>query len=309
MDQQQQQFVKAFTSAVARAETGEAKCLIGPPQECSDKIIEAHSIQRTKLRLISDTHGEVLIMTPDLQKLGRMTTRNWRPYLDERAFEKRSINNRLMKGRMACEYHDNKVFSEIEDRELDPHNPYHCLLLSYRAAIFHLYKKMVVARAFSTMSIVHPDFHMMQQIAVEDMQIAQRAKDGLADELRVTSDARPSVIEHRTILIGSPPRVAANGVITRGSRDALTRRELAGVRRSLMPVSTREMSIVLTVYPDPAREVAIVSFPKGRESLARIVMPALDERNRDHVGALLSKTLIEETENIMDFARSMEFLR
>ena len=45
--------------------------------------------------------------------------------------------------------------------------------------------------------------------------------------------------------------------------------------------------------------MAVISFPTGWESLVRAVVPAIEERDAHRAAALLSKTLLESTENIV----------
>ena len=137
----------SLSEAREAAEAAEARCLIGPDSECGGKIIQAHSIQRAKLKLIAN-HGKVLSMSPDLRKVGRWTATGEGPSKWEHVFDERSISNRLLKAQMACDIHDKRVFAPIEDSPIDPTNPHHCLLLAYRASLFHLYKKNMVRTMF-----------------------------------------------------------------------------------------------------------------------------------------------------------------
>ena len=62
----------------------------------------------------------------------------------------------------------------------------------------------------------------------------------------------------------------------------------------------------MTVYPEPGRQIAVASFPRGSESLARIIVPAIDEPSEGRAAALLSKTLLEEAENIVVSTKAWE---
>ncbi len=65
-----------------------------------------------------------------------------------------------------------------------------------------------------------------------------------------------------------------------------------------IPRSPYEVPIILTVYPEATKQVAVVSFPKVNEALARVIVPAIGETNAKKAAALLAKTLLEESENI-----------
>ena len=288
-----------FLDALRRAEEAEARCLIGPPQECSPKIIEAHWLQEAKLRQIASKDGKVLIMTPDSKKRVRASgamASTWK-----QQFEVRSIANRLMKGRMACRHHDIQTFSKIENRRVDPTNPEHCLLLAYRAALFQLHEKRVVARTFGIMAQADPSFTPWYRHLQQGADIVERVKVQLDNQvIQGTASVATSQMDHRQIPIESEPKIAATAFMLRdGPTLTFTPRELAEVRRLRVPRSAYEVPIILTVYPEPTKQVAIVSFPKGRESLARIIVPAIGEADAKKAAALLSKTLLEESENIM----------
>ena len=287
-----------FQYARQEAEKAESRCLIGPEKECGPKIIKAHWLQQTKLKLIAKD-GKVLVMTPDLRKPVRAKLampRTWRQY-----FEIRSISNRLMTGRMACAYHDNQTFSEIENRRLDPSNLHHCLLLAYRAVLFQLHEKRVAAKTFETLAPSHRLFAVQYRLLREAVSEVSRAKAHL-DKLVFAGRAPNGApeMEHVHVSIESGPSVAASAVIMRdGPRIAFTPRELEAVIEAGVPRSPYPVPIIITVYPEPKKHIAIVSFLKGTESLARIVVPAIDEPRRGHAAALLSKTLLEESENII----------
>ena len=92
--------LESFAKTARRVENAEARCLIGPPNECSDKIIKAHSIQEAKLRLIADKRHKVLIMTPDPSKTVYRALQG-EPQLakGDYFFERRTIRNRLLTAR------------------------------------------------------------------------------------------------------------------------------------------------------------------------------------------------------------------
>ena len=304
MDQQRvRQESKAFARAMRQALEVEAQCLIGGGRECEPKVIEAHSIQRAKLKFIA-RNNKVLVMVSDEQKIGLSMTRSGLAPRWEDHFQYRSINNRLVKARLACGVHDNQIFASIEDGQLDPCNPDHCLLLAYRAVLLHLHKKRVAARALEILALKQPAFslfHFLGDKMLHDRREAERIKAEL--DTHVLSEVRTAGSfqwQHDQIPIESEPTVAATAVMmVDGPGAAFTPRQLEEIRRLRIPRSPNVVPIIVTAYPEAGRQVAIVSFPKGRGRLARVIVPALGETNEARGAALLSKTLLEETENIM----------
>ena len=285
-----------FAKARRQAEDAAVGCLIGPVTECSQKIIWAHSIPKARLRLIADKRHEVLIMTPDPNKMLYHALKSEQ----DNFFERRKIRNRLMTARMACERHDNQVFSKIEDNQLDPSDPEHCALLAYRAVLFELYKKKVSRDFFSALHLLDPIVPFYRDFMADGVRAAEDAKTQLEKDLFSWHGVgSSSAIDHQAIVIESEPQVAATTAIRRDGSIPFTPRELGEVRRRRVPRLPNGVSIVMTVYPEAERQIAVFSFPKGTGSLARIVVPAIDESDQSLVAALLSKTLLEEAENIM----------
>ena len=302
-DSQQMKQKKAvqdpFLDAMQQAEDAEARCLIGPPEECSPKIVGAHWLQEAKLKRIASKDGKVLIMTVDSRKRAHSST-GAAPPRWESFFEHRRIGNRLMKARMACAHHDTQTFSKIENRRIDPQNPEHCLLLAYRAVLLQLHGKRVAARTFETLAPLDRLYALQHLYLTEAVREVERAKVQMDQQVfQSKASGTTSHMDHKYFSIKSEPRVAASAVIMRGGLQvAFTPRELEAVRKMGIPRSAYAEPIIVTVYPEPSEHIAIVSFPKGLESLARIVVPAIDEEKAGQAPALLSKTLLEESENI-----------
>ncbi len=297
MENRRDPYDAAYDYALESAELSEAKCLIGPAHECSRLIVRAHSIQRAKLDLISDEHKKVVIMTPDVRKLNQKgITAGDLASGAESGFEYRSTSNRLLTTRMACSYHDKETFALIEDHSLDVADHHHCDLLSLRAALFQMHKKMIFYRVFSTMALADIELIDARDALALQMHEAKRATELIVAGL---SGEPGTTMEHRAIAVDCPPRVAATGVIMRGGPVyPWSDRELAAMSERGVPIPANAIPIVVTVYPDIDRHVAIVSFPNGWASLAEIIVPAIAEKDGFRAAASLSKTLIEHTENI-----------
>ena len=297
MENRRNRYASAYHHALESAELSEAKCLIGPHTECSALIIQAHSIQRAKLDLISDENRKIMIMTPDIRKLNQKgVTADDLASGAESGFEYRSTKNRLLTSRMACSYHDQITFAEIEGDNIDPTNHRHCTLLSLRAALFQMHKKMVFRRVFSTMALADPEFIDARDAMALQVVEAKRATELIVADL---SGQPGTTMEHKAITVDCLPRVAATGVIMRGGElYPWTERELVEISRHGSVIPAYTIPFVITVYPDADRHVALVSFPRGWESLAKVIVPALAEENSERASASLSKTLVEHTENI-----------
>ena len=300
MNPRVKQEAEAYVRAVTEANEAKARCLIGGGQGCGPAVIEAHSIQRAKLKVIA-RDNKVLLMAPDERKFGLLMTRSAFATRWEDHFQYRSINNRLVKARLACQPHDQQTFAKIEHGQLDPCNPEHCLLLAYRAVLLLLHKKRVAENVFQTMALRAPGLDLPHAAMAHGRQEADRIKTQL--DAHVLSDVNTngsSKWQHMQISVDLEPTVASTAVILAdGPRSAFTPRQLEEVNRRRIPRSPHSVPFIVTAYPEAERQVAVVSFPKGYEELARVMVPALDETNEARAAALLSKTLLEETENII----------
>lgn len=282
------------------AKNAAARCLIGPPAECNKKIIRAHSVQEAKLRLIADEHGNVYTLSPDVMKT--ITRKGDEKYTMEDEFlQYRSINNSLMTGKWACAYHDNKVFSAIEKDAIDPDNEEHCLLLSHRATTVDYFAKHVMRKFFMELAWEFPNDHSSLDILIHTgrlelvMNFHMKIKQALED-LR---NGENSTIEHRHILIHNHPRIASTLLTTRGGDIISTPREIEAINKMNVLVPPMEIPMIVTVYPEIDKSVAVLSFPKAWQGFVRVIMPAFWENDESISSALLSKTLLEETDNIM----------
>lgn len=104
------------------------RCLYPDHTKCSEKIIDAHSIQNNKILKKISKNGEVYMPTNkkwgfiegEMTKWGRKEATTFNGF---------------------CGYHDNEVFKEIENNDFN-YSKEHVFLYTYRAFIFEYYKKI-----------------------------------------------------------------------------------------------------------------------------------------------------------------------
>ena len=291
---------KRAAAAFRRARKAEARCLIGPRSDCSGKLVEAHSIQKAKLRLIADEQGRVYTMIPDMMKsIAMMSAKeNTR---DQQFLQHRSINSSMMTRKWACSYHDSITFSKIEKESIDLNNEEHCLLLAYRSVLFDFFQKCVVLKWFQELAWEFQTNMFFPQIFnhSERKRMVDKFKIQMEGALLRLKNGEDSSMSHKIITINSTPIVAATIVTWREGESINAPRELDEIKRANLLRPLSELPLFITVYPEHDRNVAILSFPKGWDSLVRVFMPAFWEEDVNRASALLSKTILEETENIM----------
>lgn len=282
------------------AKNAEAQCLIGPSAECSEKIVGAHSVQQAKLRLIADERDSVYILNSDVVK--SIALKGAREYTREDEFlQYRSISNPMMTGKWACSYHDNKVFSQIEKRDIDLNNEEHCLLLAYRATAVNYFAKRVMRRFFAEMALEFPQIHNEIDLLIHTgrRDLAMNFHIEIKQALISLQNKGNSNLECKRTVFRSHPKIAATLVTTRGGDIISTLREDDAIKRLGIQPPPREIPLIVTVYPEPEKSVALLSFPKEWQEFVRVIMPAFWEKDESIASALLSKTLLEETDNII----------
>lgn len=283
-----------------RAKNAEAQCLIGPSAECNEKIIGAHSVQKAKLQLIADENNEVYTLNRDEVK--SITLMGAEEYTREDEFlHCRVITNSMMTGKWACSDHDKNLFSPIENDNVDLSNEKHCLLLAYRATAVNYFAKRVRRRFSVEIALEFPYINNSPDIVVqtEMLELAMdshaKAKHALAD----WENGENSIMDHRHFFIHSLPRIAATLVTTRRRNAVSTQREIETINKMDILVPAMRIPIIVTVYPEKDKTIALLSFPKGWQEFVRVIVPAFWENDERVASALLSKTILEETENIM----------
>lgn len=294
--------LKRMEAIFHRVKIAEAQCLIGPQSECDEHLVEAHFVQKAKLRLISNKYGRVYSTIPDMKKsIAILGAKEITPM--QNFIQYRSISSPIMTGKWACSHHDDKTFSLIEKNAIDPENEEHCLLLAYRATLFNHYQKHMRARyswdlfvEFSERrKFILPHFlsHYVHQ------KISERFNLQVKHALQCVQAGQKSGMEHRRIYIHRAPRLVATIVTMRGGESIDPPNEIKRVEQNRILVPAKEIPLIVTVYPEADGHVAVLSFPQGWSPFVRNVIPAFWEEKDDNYSALISKTILEETENIM----------
>ena len=220
---------------------------------------------------------------------------------DQKFLQHRSINSSMMTRKWACSHHDSVTFSKIEKESIDLDNEEHCLLLAYRSVLFDFFQKCVVLRWFKELAWEFQTNVFSPQIFIhsERKRLVNKFKIQMEKALLLLNNGEDSSMSHKIITINSTPTVAATIVTWREGESVNAPRELDKIKKTNLLRPLSELPLFVTVYPEHNKNVAILSFSKGWDSLVRVFMPAFWEKEVNLSSALLSKTILEETENIM----------
>lgn len=239
-------------------------------------------------------------MMPDMMK--NIAMMSAKEYTREQKFlHHRSINSSMMTRKWACSHHDSVTFSKIERESIDIDNEEHCLLLAYRSVLFDFFEKCVMLKWFQELAWEFQTNIYSPQIFIqsERKKTAEKFKIQIEKALILLKNGDDSGMSHKIITINSSPVVAATIVSWREGESVNSPRELNEIKKMNLIRPLSELPLFVTVYPEHDRNVAVLSFPKGWDSLVRVFVPAFWEEDVSLASALLSKTILEETENIM----------
>lgn len=126
-------------------------CFHPNKEECTKKIIDAHSIQENGVLSLLAKDGEVIYIEPGVNKNGLI--------LDFKAKTKRKVTT--FKG--FCSYHDKELFKPIEDNKYEPNSNEHNFLLAYRAFAYEFYKKIVAMKSFQKLIKKKPSLLLSEE--------------------------------------------------------------------------------------------------------------------------------------------------
>ena len=121
-------------------DTKVVECLCPRKNECSGKIIKAHSIQNNRILkkiaykgVVNQIKGENLIFKQDGSEVGRKIATTFSGF---------------------CNYHDNELFKPIELKNYDPNNKEQEFFFAYRALAMELNLKKIAENRYKKMAEV-----------------------------------------------------------------------------------------------------------------------------------------------------------
>ena len=282
-------------SAIATELARFKQCIVQAPGPCGGELVRGHSVAEARLKVLAIAGKVITLESPeDLKGYGDPNFRRPRPVHPKTATT----------GFFSCQEHE-KAFHFIEQSTLDWAPEVKslqkiCAWFAYRAVLIATIRQESVAKYFELMSVwnsgskrelrIHP-----QQITYE--RAASMCRD-LADEAWAVKHRLDRVMElqdydrlnHRIVHIDAIPSVAASTAILH--RAYLVPEESPSSYRIPIPV-------MINVYPTVnGPQTVIISCLKNQQQFANSVVSALDLRDED-VPASISKTLLEESENIV----------
>ncbi|WP_176525723.1 SEC-C metal-binding domain-containing protein [Priestia megaterium] len=165
-----------------RVEANKIKqCLHPNKSECKGKIKEAHSIQNNRIlsKLSEEQHVAVLKAGVDIN--GIIAD------LSDKSKNKATTFTGF------CDYHDTKLFREIEVKDFDPKSNEQKFLFGYRALALELHKKQEMLATFQNVFADRPSLtkvnefiinYRLKQLALKDLKEYKEIFDGILLECK-----------------------------------------------------------------------------------------------------------------------------
>lgn len=256
-------------------------CLHPDIQNCSSKIIKAHSIQNSKiLKSISD-NGKVFMPYP----------KNYEP------FNKHSIWGRKEATTFTgfCGYHDTTVFSPIENNTFNKSEK-HCFLYSYRSWALSYHRKREAVKLFQLLfrkkpSLIKKDAFMKtlysNKTAVRDIEYYKRIFNKCIIKNEWNS------FEHLVWELPLTIKFAANGI------SAITHDLKGKELQSLLNNNIRTKYIIFSIFPEENHTYCIFSWTKEDNSIYQNFIKQMKNLNQINQKKFLNNFIAMECENIV----------
>ncbi len=272
------------------------KCMVHTDGQCNETAVKCHVIPISRLRLIADGNNRVITSILDSKKRAHLDNIMRRDF-DRPApfrFEHRNINNPQMTRRIACAKHDNDVFTAIDDREIDWEDSRNLALICYRSTLARIFidQYTIFVNDRIKLSNIHGYFDgsipEKRDVSLLRYEFETMLRSGEFDSWRF-----------ETIHFATKSTIAASAVFMR--RHTVDEYKQLGnsVVLPAQGLSMKPIPIIVTIYPNEHGQIAVIAYPKWADSIARIMVAALDETDSWTQSALLSMTILEETEIIM----------
>lgn len=272
------------------------KCMVHTNGQCIETAVKGHVIPISRLRLIADGSNRVITSILDTRKQAHLDNimRRDSNRRELSHFERRNINNPSMTRRIACAKHDNDVFSAVDDLKIDWEDSSNLALISYRSILARVFIDRYTTYVNNKIRL--SNIHGFFDDTIADKRNISLLK--LEFETMLRTDEFDSW-HFETIRFDNTSTVAASAVFMRMPTLDEHRQLGNSVLLAAQGLSLKPVPIIVTIYPDENGQIAVIAYPTWADRIARIMVAALNEKDRWTQSALLSMTILEETEIIM----------
>lgn len=264
-----------------RKESRIKQCLYPNHNECSDKIIGAHSIQNNKILKKISTNGKVLMPCP------KPST----PFLPITEYGRKEAS--VFTG--FCGYHDKTVFQPIEDKDFN-YDVEQIFLFSYRAFALECQKKQelvqmeknIIKRKPSLINIPDSENPFLgTRLAWKDLEIEKKEFDNAL--LSNDYDILSSVVWE----FAGESKFAATGM------EAIQYDIYNNKIQDLFDLNTPARHIFISVFPCNNKTYSIISWLKSSDSIFSSLYEQLIGLSLEEKKNYINNLLPMVTENIV----------
>ena len=281
-------WTKRYTKEI-RAVDHEGTCLVGSSHD--ERAIAGHVVPKSRLALIAERWGKkrqaVRTFTMDDEMLHARAAGKLLPVWDEPSVGCVNIDNRRLRSRFACAPHDGDLFAPVDGPTLDPSDPRHGALISYRTLLYFEREALSYVEAlgrvegtaeFRALSSAHKGSALVRRDgARHQARVCRGAHSALWGDLQSRRGlGGASAFVHRSLFVPGHARVAFACVLWPG-----------------------QGPFVLTCYPAGDGHVVVTSCSRRLAARLPEIVPAFAEGRGDRHESLTATVLDAPTEHIM----------
>lgn len=256
------------------------QCLHPNKEECSEKIIKAHSIQNNKILTKISDNGIVIMPYP----------KNDNPFAINTEWGRKEATT--FTG--FCGYHDNELFKPIENCDFDKSEK-HVFLYTYRSWALGFHRKMENTNLEKVLLEKRPslmgetefsDMFMGEKLAVKDLEYYKNIFD------KCILDCKYDIFSYEIWEFDFAIKFASSGF------GVLTKDLKGNTLQDLKNTQQNMKHIFCTVFPEGEKSYCIISWLKEDDSLFINYVQQLRELTYTQRKAYLNNFIPMECENI-----------
>ncbi|EGT0000964.1 hypothetical protein I9Y31_003295 [Clostridium perfringens] len=254
------------------------QCLHPNNEECSEKIIGAHSIQNNKILKRISTNGQVYMPCP----------KNDNPFLPMSKWGRKEAT--VFTG--FCGYHDNEIFKPIENENFDKSN-YHIFLYIYRCFALEYHKKMesvnmknILINKIPSKTNDIQNIFSGSELSINDLDECKKEFDNAL----ITKNY--DILSNLVWEFDHPIKFAASGF-------TILDKDLKGNTLQDLRDKTKKLNhVFVTIFPEGEKTYCIIAWLKSNDDLFKGYKEQISNLNITQQKVYINNLLPIITENI-----------
>lgn len=253
-------------------------------EKCSVSIISAHSIQNNKILKRISENGDVLYFSRKdhdgtkflLSKTGRKKATTFTGF---------------------CQYHDNTIFSFIENKDYQENNTEQEFLLAYRALAKEYHAKKTakkISESAIKQSSKESDINLFKNYLLGANQALKELKTYKEQLNEALDNKNFDILETRTIKLHREYKIAVSSFFA-------VENDFKGDTVNLMSDFSKELkAFCLTIFPQSGKTYILFSYlKKHKKTLAPVLTQIQKNKGVNDIKKIISNIIAFHTENFV----------